>query len=222
MKKVYGSIATVMVLLGSVISAGKAEAITTFTFTDFRIQGGPVSAEGFFVIDDINDDGEVDFTTELVNYGVTLSSTELAFPDDITITPANDNSTFRSLAGVTINTFPLGSSQLDFTTSTGGFLCFSSFSGNCTFDPNEVGGRFNLGTGSFNDTIISNGSALSTSSEPVPSSTDPAPAPNLIATAVPFEFSPTLGILAMGGILGGSRLRKARKAACQLDNDKSA
>lgn len=38
---------------------------------------------------------------------------------------------------------------------------------------------------------------------------------NETSASVPFEFSPTLGILAVGSIFGVSRLRK--KAACKLD-----
>ncbi len=202
MKRFSKSIAAGMIVLGSVMVASKAEAII-YEFTDYNPDpvNGDVSASGFFDIDDANMDGLVDFSSELIDYEITLS--DLGGNSPVIFPGASGLTVFDgALSGVSVT-----ATSLDFGTQTGGFLCLSLGSCSGTGVWFYSGGFNSLSTselpgGGFSSSELIGGGFLTASA----------------ATAVPFELSPTVGLLTVGGIWGVSRLRKKRIAARKITN----
>lgn len=183
-----------MILLGSIVTnTSKAEAII-YNFNDFNPNGLPSSntASGFFEIDDLNNDGIADFTgSELVSANINVFDSA----GDLLVSGGLDKLVTRSIANVSVN-----DELLDFSSATGGQLIFN--------DTNPAFGNFfALNAPGFE--LIAGGNfgapccTLNATADPV---------------AVPFETSPTLGVIILGGIWGVSRLRKkmiARRSASQ-------
>ena len=188
------SIATAMVLLGSVITnAGQAEAIV-YEFSNWDPGNtGTLSASGFFDINDTGD-GVVDFSSEVSDFSIvfTESGTNV-----FTMTPSNSFVISSNLTGVSVD-----NSRLDFSTAVGGELWY--------FDTAIFGYEFYVGpTNEEYISILSGASSshdLSSGDAPTLLAFSSASSPT--SGSVPFEFSPSLGLLAVGGIFGVSQLRK--------------
>jgi len=184
-----------MILLGSIVTnTSKAEAII-YNFNDFNPNGLPTSntASGFFEIDDLNNDGIADFTgSELVSANIDVFDSA----GDLLVSGGLEKLVTRNIADVLVN-----DELLDFTAATSGQLIFN--------DTNPAFGNFFVVSAATNFELIAGGNigfpccTLTATADPV---------------AVPFDTSPTLGILILGGIWGVSRLRKrmiARQLASQ-------
>lgn len=176
------SILTGIILLGSIVTnAKKAEAII-FEFNDFNPSGNAAqdTASGFFEINDLNDDGIVDFTGgELVDANIEVFNSG----GDFVVGGGLEKLVTSNIAGVSVN-----DNLLDFSSATSGQLDFQDATFGSFFLINANGAGFE---------IVEGGNfgfpCCTFTAAPVP---------------VPFEVSPTLGFLIVGGIWGVSRLRK--------------
>ena len=163
----------------------QAKAII-YEFNDFNPASGSVSASGFF---DINDNGDrvVDFASELTDFEFVLTGTSSSY----THTPTTSFINNDDIQEVTVT-----DTLLDFTTATSGTLNFRQFplasgSGQFAITPNF--GFEQLSITSGGQTLALTCCTLQATAE---------------SASVPFEFSPTLGLLVVGSVIGVSHLHK--------------
>ena len=203
-----------IIALGSMMAnIGKAEAVI-FTFENAVPNvNDPLSLSGFFDIDDSlgTIPGEVEFGTELTDYSFEIASSTPGV-NSVTLVPSN------SVLGASLSGVSVSSSKLDFSTTTGGSICV--FNNNCS--PTSTDGeavfflspnQFILESGGEPNSNFQNGSEAIGSFANFPQQIDATSA------AVPFEFSPSLGLILIGGVWGVSRYRKSRKAKNVMENN---
>ncbi|ELS02284.1 hypothetical protein Xen7305DRAFT_00019970 [Xenococcus sp. PCC 7305] len=184
---IRSSITKLLILLGSiVINSGKVEAVV-FEFSDYSPVDQNYSASGFFDIDDNSAPlGEVDFATELLDAQITISDGTNEYVLDFA-----DDIQQNSLNGVEI----VGST-LDFSTATSGIFRMRNppNSGFFAINGNQDWTRVGLSPSNFDQDSPS----------------------ILTAKAIPFTFSPTLGLGIIGGILAVYKLQQI--GSRKLDN----
>ncbi|MDJ0533849.1 MAG: hypothetical protein QNJ70_15390 [Xenococcaceae cyanobacterium MO_207.B15] len=181
--------------LALAFSANNAKALD-FTFSG--LSSSPLTASGTFRIDDaaipssdLSQSDFLDWEINIVNGG---NTTTLYGIGGNFGTPNSEIGGFAS--GISVD-----DSTLDFSGITSGELfCITTVpSGGCTFTPGQQG--FFVANRNFFRFGDSN--AIGAESGTTFTAT---------ATAVPFELSPTLGLLMVGGSWGVNRLRKSRKS----------
>ena len=200
--------AAMLLMVSAVIDSGKAVAVATrFSFSNFTISGSGDSASGYFDIDDTlgSIPGEVEFATELIDYEITTT-----FPDPVSPTSTTVVTPVTAASGgfgeiTTITGVSVTSTLLDFTTATGG-----AFRLDTDFGLND----FNMSPDFFGNPIMQ----INTS-ENAGGQVNSCCTLQATAATVPFEFSPSLGLLAMGGIFGFSQLRKRIVARKLIDKE---
>ena len=216
-------------LLGSVVlSAGKAQAQLTqvYEFENFNPGGGAISAGGFFTIADTSDFGVVNFPDEFQDWNITLTNNSLG--TSTTLTP--DNS---SLNQVTIETDPItgtvtipylddvavNSNEVDFGTADD--LIAGSFqiqANDALIDDqllllNTVNtDALGITTNTVTETLIFGG--VQSSVDVLGGDLSFQAIAQDGSASVPFEFSPSLGILIAGAMWWGvSRYKKQAQAS---------
>ena len=194
---------SVISLLGwNLIAPQKAQAI--IYDVDFSLNG--FSATGTLETSSTGDLANGDFA--FTNWEVFLDDGSGGAPE-FTLTPANQSTTAPGLVFGTLNTGDI--------VATSNALSFSSI--------NEGTGAFAIGDSSisnflcFGSCISGTGSDTSIGINSVNQVDDTGALGANFAVfdaqtsaSVPFEFSPTLGLLAVGGLFGVSRLRKYAKS----------
>lgn len=205
-----------IIALGSLMAnVGKAEAVI-FAFEDAVPNvNDPLSVSGFFDIDDSlgTIPGEVEFGTELTDYSFEISSSTPGV-NSVTLVPGNSSLLISNLSGVSVF-----SSLLDFSTTTGGSLCVINNSCSSTSTNGEAAflltpNLFNVDSGGEPNSNFQNNSFANGSFANFPQQIDAAN-----SAAVPFEFSPSLGLILIGGVWRISRYRKSRKAKSVIENN---
>lgn len=207
-----------IIALGSMMAnVGKAEAVI-YAFEDaVPNPSDPLSLSGFFDIDDSlgTTPGEVEFGTELTDYSFEISSSTPGV-NSVTLVPSNSALDISDLSGVSVS-----DSQLDFSTANSGssLLCVSN--NGCIVSTTDGEAAFPLGNGIFNlelggepDSNFENNEFALGSFADFPQQIDAAN-----SAAVPFEFSPSLGLILIGGVWGVSRYKKSRKAKNIMENN---
>lgn len=188
------------------VSANRASAIIYSFSNAVPNPNDPLSVSGFFDIDDTlgTNPGIVEFGTELVDWSLEISSSTSGVPST-TLIPGNSAINLSSLGGVTVS-----SSQLDFSGANNQSLCITN-SGFCTttsiserayfFLNNNSLSSFRLDLGAEPNSNFQNNTYASGSFANFPQQINNS-------TAVPFEFSPTLGLVLAGSLFGLARYRK--------------
>lgn len=194
MNKFSKSLTVGIAILSSVVLASKAEAII-YEFENYNPGGGDVTANGFFDLS--TSAGEtINWATDVNSFSITLSGD-------------GSDVTFDQFSQITVNTLNTASISGD-----GNFFTWGTPSGSNT----EL--KFQ-GVGLVDFKIKDNSSGFGIEEIRVGGDRSELQVLNsfgggFIATAstpVPFELDATLGLLAVGGIWGVSRLRKTRIAA---------
>ena len=188
------------------VSVGKASAVV-YSFSDaVPNPNDPLSVSGFFDIDDTlgSNPGIVEFGTELVDWSLEISSSTSGVPSTTLVT-GNSVLNFSNLAEVTVS-----SSQLDFSGVGSGTLCISNNGCNATNTSGEAvfvltSSLFNVDLGAEPNGSFENGTFAGGSFANFPQQINGSN-----SAAVPFEFSPTLGLVLAGSLFGLARYRKRR------------
>ena len=183
-----------LTIVGLGLAAGSAEALD-FSFSG--VSSSPLTASGTFRINDSaipsSNLSQSDFLDWEINIFNSITST--------TTTLYGNGGSF-GIDNSDIASFPVGlsvdNSTLDFSTITSGSLCITN-DGTCTTNQGY---------------LFANGSNVRlTDANNTGTLTPPALTANVVtATPVPFELSPTLGLLMVGGIWVINSLRQSRKS----------
>ena len=242
MFKKLSTVTGIFLLSSVVLSAGKAQAQLTqvYEFENFNPGGGDISAGGFFTVTDTSDFGVVNFPNEFQDWNITLTNSSNG--DTATLTPANselntvdiDVDVTTILTGVEtevsvtlpyLDNVSVDSTDVDFSTASD--LIAGSFQIQST--DSLVDNQFLLinavNVGDLIDNpLVTVGSLPDTVTETlvlngIQSSVDVLngdltfQAVAQDSTAVPFEFTPSLGILIAGAMWWGvSRYKKQAQA----------
>lgn len=156
-----------------------------------------------------NTNGNVPGTVEGIIGGLNDNSTGAATSLELTSFPAglgspSDGTDVLAWGSITVNQFSVTNGLI----TAANFVAYGSNSGLCINNSAECFGRFNSSpsgitnalTFSQDTNVVSNSNGFSGVTF------------NASSTAVPFEFSPTLGLLLAGGLWGGSHLYRQHKA----------
>lgn len=186
--------------IGLVTSLSLAFSVNNAKALDFSFSGistSSLSASGTFRIDDAAIPSSSLNQTDLLDWKIDIfdgANTTTLFGIGGGLGGAQNSSIAFFPTGLSVN-----NSTLDFSTITADSLCITE-DGNCT----SLQGLF----GATATNIILANSDIGVSEFSSTSLTANA----VSSTPVPFEISPTLGLMMVGGIWGVSRLRKSRKS----------